>query len=155
MPRISSADDLSTQLKTSLQNLKGYSATMNKVTDEANETIRMVEQFLNEECSIGIPCGVLLKDLVEDDGTPYRADWLEYRRINGKFRIAIATYWPDGDEGERAWSDCPREEKLESYKKLPDLLIELTKKVLATVTETRENTQMVSQVVKGLIPKKE
>ncbi len=153
MPRL--LTDVSTKLTTSLQNLKGYSATMNKVTDEANETIRMVEQFLNEECSIGLPCSVTVSEFVDEEQNPVRNVSLEYRRINSKFRIAVVTYYPSGEEEEKPWSDCPREDKLDSYKKLPDLLIELTKKVMTTLSETQENTRMVAQIIKNLIPKKE
>jgi hypothetical protein len=77
---------------------------------------------------------------------------LEYRRLSGKFRIAVVRMryqgGPEYDEVEdvRAWSECTREEKLESFEKLPELLV-------ALAAEVEKKTVEAEKVLAAVAPK--
>ncbi len=117
-------------LSKSLNKLRNSSKRLNQLTDQANQTIREVETFL-EECSLGVNGSVLVsrgKEINGDNSLRY----LEYRRVGSRYRIAIVDRvssldddFEASEQNVKPWSDASRDEKLESIKKLPDLLKEM------------------------------
>lgn len=95
-----------------------------------------VEQFLNTECSIGIEASV--SDDSSENSTNYER--LEYTRLGQRFRIAVVRRNENGNEEYTPWSDCPRDVKLRSFSKLPELLASIAEKVQAelAIAETAE-----------------
>jgi hypothetical protein len=123
------ADDLSVaaeRLRTSAQRL-------NAVCDVAAKTIREVEAFL-EEAHVGLEASVEFRRDQEDDEGLYCTNYLGYgRHTSGKFRVLI-TYHPSwarepDDISVRPWSECSRDDKLDSFEKLPELVVELARRV--------------------------
>ena len=111
--------------------LRTASLRLNEITDKAISAVRQTEQFLNEECSIGLPVSVPASVNSEIR--------LAYSRIGGKYRICIV----GKDENARPWADCPRDEKLKTFNALPNLLEAIaieTEKMVAAVRESVEKT---------------
>lgn len=120
-------------LREAVESLRKLTPRLNDVTNLANETVRKVEAFLNDQLSVGVEALVKVKSNPED----YEATYLEYRRVGGKFRIAVCNTDPDGVEsGLKPWSDCTRDVKLETFAKLPELLINVAHQVQQEISKT-------------------
>jgi hypothetical protein len=142
------------ELSLAIERLRTSTQRLNKITDEIAKHVKQVELFL-EEVGVGISARTLIKNL--PDETPM---FLEYRYLpSGKFRIAVVwtTLTEEGeycDHGERAWSECSREVKLESFVKLPELLNELIKSVDQQVGEAEKAFAVVNAKLSPLQKKK-
>ena len=75
------------QLKKSVERIRELSPQLNAATDDANRVVAAVEQFLNEDCKVGIPAGVVAVYAAEDSQDA--AMTLGYWRVQGKYRIAV------------------------------------------------------------------
>lgn len=75
-----------------------------------------------------------------------------YARVGAKFRIALMTF-PDDDlerASYRPWSDCSREEKLESLPWLPRLIVVLTEEVDEKATRAEKTLKAVSALLPAI-----
>jgi hypothetical protein len=146
------ADDLSV----AIERLRTSTERLNSICDTAAQTVRDVEAFL-EDARVGVSARVSL-GWGHDSPHTQESEWessLEYRRIKtGKFRIACVQHYPalPPDEGMivRPWSECTRDEKLESFEKLPELLVELSN----LVNERASKAEKTVAAVSSLLPKK-
>jgi hypothetical protein len=137
-------------LRESLVSLKALSQRLNKASDNAADTVRLIETYLNDDCSIGIPAHVCVLKYGEDDSAAGR--YLEYRRVGQKFRIAVVEADRDGEDRDvKAWSDCSREIKMQAYTKLPCLLARITAAVKNQVELTENATSEVIDQLQGLL----
>ncbi len=138
-------------LATSIQDLRSASSQLNAITDEAARTVLKVEDFLNNECSVGIPAAVEISSETDDVHGNTHSTYLEYRRVGQRFRIAIV-HFDDLPETEsvKAWSDSPRDEKLDAFKKLPDLIIKIAVKLQERISEVQESVDTVNVTVTAL-----
>jgi len=147
---------MSDNLPASLWKLRDSAAQLNQLTDQANNTVKEVENFLNRECSVGVQASVRVQEspLVDQEGEPVgtSVQFLEYRRVGGTYRIAVVwgTDLDPGDERVKAWSDCPRDEKLETIEKLPELIEAIAAALDEKVETARRATQSVSTLLKAL-----
>jgi hypothetical protein len=147
MPQIPAQNDL----RDAIQALRTLSPRLNKVTDEANQIVRDVEAFLNEECSIGVTAVVNFQYLGHPDDGPCGGLYLEYRRVGGKFRIAIVESDVDGEDvSVKPWADSPRHEKLDSFKVLPELIREIASKVEESISDTEKTTKEIASTLAPL-----
>jgi hypothetical protein len=122
-------DDLSVAIK----RLRTSSQRLNQISDEAAQLIQDIEQFL-EETRVGVSATVQIGYGASSPNadSPDWADLLSYRRLNsGKFRVAFVRQDVESShEGTvRPWSECTRDEKLQSLEKLPELLVELANQI--------------------------
>lgn len=131
------------QLYKSLENLRDLAERYNQITDRANETVRVVESFL-EDCSLGVPVGVLVSTdaSTEPPGTG-TSTYLAYNKLGQRFRIVVDVIGPPHGSNMKAWSDVPREQKLETLPHLPLLLEEIVAKLTAKVKEAEETVNSV------------
>lgn len=128
--------------------LRESAARLNRLTDEAGVMVKRVEEFLGEECSVGIRAFVNIRQGSESGE---ESQWLEYRRVGSRFRIAVVWGCNDdpGPENEivKPWSDCSREDKLATIKKLPDLISEVAKKLDRNIAEAETTMKSVSNAL--------
>jgi uncharacterized protein Yka (UPF0111/DUF47 family) len=137
-------------LSDAIEELRRSSARLNEITDKAAETVRRIEDFLNDECSLGIEASVKTKE-EQDDGLFY-SRLLAYRRYGAKYRIVVEeedTSCPD-PWTIKAWSDCTREVKLETFPWLPELIKKIAAEVDKTIKEAEQVSQTVTQMVQSL-----
>ena len=117
---------MSKKMKKAVAALREISPKLNDATNSANEVVEQVEKFLNEECSIGLPCWVLADKIESDEGPTTRHLWLGYDRVDGKFRIAVEQLVEHAGRqenlGPQPWASYPRDIKLTTLPKLPKLL---------------------------------
>ena len=134
---------MSNDISASLKTLRSAASHLNKLTDQANDSVQLVEAFLSQQCRIGTHASVKVSEDVLVD------QYLEYRRIGSRYRIAVVDYYEaTGEEKETPWSDCSREVKLETIKKLPDLLAELLNNLNKETVEAEKATEIVNDVMK-------
>ncbi len=114
-------------LHQAVQHLRAATSLLNQNLDEAGATVRAVEDFLNDECNVGIPASVTVSAGTDNDSGISFGTELSYIRIGPRFRVAV-TRWNDAnpeDSTIKPWSDCTREIKMEAIRKLPELLVEV------------------------------
>lgn len=135
-------------IRSALERIQQSSAALNKVTDLASQTVKEVEKFL-DSCSLGITASVQFRE-DDDDGTIYR---LGYRKVGRNFRIVV--FWGRCHEDEylRAWSECSRDEKLETFEKLPELLNTIADSVDNQIALARDVVISVSAAIPVLSKK--
>lgn len=121
------------ELSGAVERLRRSTEHLNHLCDQAALLIRDVEAFL-EESRVGLSASVSIYfgAWAEEADSPDWENRLSYRRVDGgKFRIVYERNFiehPTGRVDEvRPWSECTRDEKLDSLAKLPELLVELAK----------------------------
>ena len=132
-----------------LKKLKQNADTLNAITDSASASVKYIEEFLSKECSIGFHSFVCVKQPDEESA---ESIFIEYRRIGTKYRIAIVesdALEPD-EEYVRAWSDCPRNLKIQTIEKLPELIDKITEQVESEIVSANDAMQTVNNVLKSL-----
>ena len=134
----------SDDLRKQVAGLRAIAAKLKAATEEAGQIVPTVEALLREKGSPGLAAesSPFAEAQVEPDDEVERstASRLAYGRMAGKHRLhfrktflvrprsaAGAAWEPAGDE-RTAWSSCPREVKLESFVKLPELLGAISRK---------------------------
>ena len=155
--------------KQSIERLRTLSPQLNESTDEANRVVAMVETFLNDECSIGLPAEVVVCKVTkrietpsdnryEDPKTTTAVEYttLNYERVDGTFRIAVEVglSHEGGDEWEQTsltpWASCPRSVKLATFPKLGDLLTEICESTEKAIEQTTETSKAVEEILGAL-----
>lgn len=146
------ADDLSVaidRLRTSTQRL-------NTITDAAAQTVRDVEGML-EEMQVGVSAWVrVVNEYDEGDRSITEIDLSYSPDSSGKYRVRVVRTPDYAQEPEQSsatnWAECSRAIKLQTFEKLPDLLIAIAKNVDERVTKAE---RVVSEVTARLpLPKK-
>ncbi len=148
------------ELQKAFSRLRKVSPKLNAATDEVTEIVNLVEQFLNKECSIGLSVKVFI-DANDIDEEYCECTYLAYRRVDGKFRLAVVTTKEsDSDENPDAvikeeieitpWVSATREWKLKSFNKLPSLLTLLAEEAEKINEATNDTAQTVKEIIKSL-----
>jgi hypothetical protein len=142
------ADDLSV----AVERLRTSAQRLNEITDAAAQLVKDVETFL-EEARVGLSAAVSIGPgfSTPDADAPDWEDSLSYRRLaSGKFRLVIVRKYcnPSEPTSVRAWSECSRDEKIESLAKLPELLVELSNRV----NDKTDKAEQVLAVVAPQLP---
>lgn len=132
---------MSETLHDAVAHLRNLSSHLNDVTDQATAAVRRVETFLNQECRLGLSVFVP----VADPAPGAAALQLGYARTAGRYRIVVRTLCldasdddPDAVDGDDmvAWTECPREIKLDAFQQLPDLLGVLQQHLTQVIART-------------------
>jgi hypothetical protein len=147
------ADDLSV----AIERLRTSTQRLNAICDQAAQTVRDTEAYL-EDLHVGVAASVPVITIWHDeDGRERTVTSLEYLRPESqKFRIAVefASYF-DGechDREVKSWAECSRDDKLRTFEKLPDLIVEIARKVDERVLKAE---QTINEVTAKLpLPKK-
>jgi hypothetical protein len=151
------------ELRQKVERLRALAPKLNAATEEAGRIVQAVETLLSEELSLGVSAMSSWFDRValdtDEDGTERQlVSYLTYCRYAGQYRICVnhvtevagGRYVGDFDfhsEEYVPWSSCPREVKLGSYAKLPELLDSIAEET-AKLTDKAEET---TATVRGLI----
>ncbi len=155
-------------LRNSVENLRKLSPKLNEATDSASRVVGIVETFLNDECSIGIPQRIAVS--TDENGTGL---WLGYERCGSRFRIAVVHRECRVDEeGNRfkcghdytgnpeyemedhvvPWTDANRGDKLKTFAELPNLLKSLEKTVSDAIKSVETTSDAVEQIKEAMNP---
>jgi hypothetical protein len=133
-------------LRQAVNKLRALSPQLNAAVGEADRVVALVEQFLMQECQLGVEAEVPLK--YNEKGKPVTL--LRYAAVSGTFRIVLTN--TDGETRfvTRPWIECDRDEKLVSFAALPKLLIAVAKGVEQQIASTNTTAMTVSQILAAL-----
>lgn len=139
-------------LSGAVERLRTSAQRLNTICDTAAQVIREVESFL-EESHVGVSAWVELSRVDVTGEGDHDIMGLSYRRYKAnKFRIVVvkipAGASSDADVSERPWSECTRDEKLDSLEKLSELLVTLAKNVDERTVRAEQAVTAVSSLLK-------
>jgi hypothetical protein len=127
-------------LRPRLDRLASLARSLNEVSDEIAKVVQGVESHLSDTLHIGIRAAILIERDEDPSDTICIKRMLVYGRYGPKFRLFVTcTTSIDGSRDqyeETLWANCPRDMKLLTFTKLPELLDELAlqvEKVLSQV----------------------
>ncbi len=137
--------------------LRIASTRLNMLTDKAAAVVKQVEKFLNDECHTGVEASVLVSEHYAEDepGRYVETRDLVYCRIGQRFRIAVDWRCDGADVSSvpKPWSDCTREDKLETLEKLPDLLHAIAERLGGQIKKAEKSLATASAVTDALFGK--
>jgi hypothetical protein len=143
---------VSSNLSASIQKLRESASKLNQLTDQANLTVQTVEHLLRDECKVGTPASIRLNELPKNSGlvnvtlSESQGDFLSFCKVGSNFRIAVVKKTPNEDTV-TPWSDCPRDLKLETIRKLPDLV----SKLIAEIDKRINDAEAALADVSGIL----
>lgn len=117
---------MSSDLSASIQKLRESSSKLNDLTDQANQTIQMVEDLLRNELRISSSATTAASNRTPNNvlaaiGNIYSTE-LSYNKFHDKFRICVIYRDQANKMYTKPWLECSRDLKLESIRRLPELL---------------------------------
>jgi hypothetical protein len=146
-------------LDASIKKLREIAPALNKAADDAARIVQEVENVLTKELSLALKAEYVIEQapvVDEEDREATDHTVLAYRRVKGKFRIAVAvdreTPMPYAQSSfatvsETPWSECPQDVKLETFTALPHLLEELAKKAEVACESVAKTQQAVRELL--------
>ena len=139
-------------LRDQIARLRMLAPKLNDVTDHAAKLVQAVEKLLVDDLSIGMTCRVHIRSIVGDTGNPVIEYYLNFGRYQGKFRLFVSeeACYGAGNTEETLWAALPRDMKLESFQRLPDLLAALSKMVERAILETEGASKTITELVKAI-----
>jgi len=147
--------EASDELRQAMEQLRAICPQLNQATDEATRLIVRVEKFLNQECSLGIPTGVIMSETPGVADLVTRVELKYGRSERGLFGLYISTKVLAGQDQVVSRTAVPllrasREEKLNSVAELPRLLAKLAQKAADMAAKAKASTQTVSRVMNAM-----
>lgn len=168
-------ESFTVSLRESITSIRKLTPELNAASDQANAVVARVEKFLNDECRVGIPAEIQLKEEIASRGNQsnsVRRTYLRYARVSGgKFRIAVEfravgtetvgyenwnnTPSPVDEEFEvqesiTPWAECARDVKLSTFPELPQLLSTLAANLDSMTKRTRGTVKTVNEILEAL-----
>jgi hypothetical protein len=135
-----------------LDRLQTLARSLNAASDEISKVVHGVEAHLSDTLHLGVTASVLIEEQEDPTGTISIRRRLVYGRHGPKFRLFITeTTSVDGnrdDYEETAWANCPRDMKLLSFQKLPELLDELATQMEGLL----EQVDVGRRAIQSMIP---
>jgi hypothetical protein len=135
--------------KAELTRLRALTPELNAATDRATKLVLAVEQFLNDECQLGIPAYVELNTWQEDGASVRSGNRLEYSKWEGKFRLVVSDFEEDPNNGQMyvsdrlPWVNATRDRKLATIDGIPTLLSAIAKRVESTIRDANNSAGAV------------
>lgn len=137
-----------------LDRLATLARSLNSVSDEIAKVVQGVEAHLSDTLHIGISAAVLIEKDEDPSETVCIKRMLVYGRYGPKFRLFVTeTTSCDGSRDgyeETLWANCPRDMKLLTFTKLPELLDELA----VQVEKVLDQVDVGYDAIQAMIPAK-
>jgi hypothetical protein len=135
---------MTTQVKSALKELASVSQSLNQVSDELSAQLAEIEKAINRY-NLGVTAWVTLRstEMEPEVGQfPWSViDELRYTKLEGKWGLVWVSYVAEDPENtwkKKSLRESPRDIRLLSVKKLPDLLSELARKAAELSLDTSE-----------------
>ena len=144
-------DESISKTREALSQLRALSVQLNEATDAAAKTVSRVEQFLDEECSIGMWAYVEHSPDTKDDDCPdERRPLIGYDRVEGQFRIVAQMREPNEPKDCRPWVNCNRETKLKTFSMLPGILHSVAQEGMALCRQVDATNKVVEELTTAM-----
>ena len=145
-------------LRPRLDRLQTLAKSLNAVSDEISKVVQGVEAHLSDTLRIGVTASVLIEREEDPTETICIRRELVYGRFGPKFRLYVAeTTSVDGNRDQleqTPWANCPRDMKLLSFQKLPELLDELARQVEALLDQVDVGYDAIQAMIPAAVPAK-
>ncbi len=145
-------------LRPGLDRLQTLAKNLNAVSDEISKVVQGVEAHLSDTLRIGVTASVL----IERDEDPTETICIRRELVYGRHgpNSAFMSPRPPRLTGtgicyeQTPWANCPRDMKLLSFQKLPELLDELARQVEALLDQVDVGYDAIQAIIPAEPPAK-
>jgi len=146
---------MATQIKSSLKELASVSQSLNRLSDEISEQLAEIEKSINRY-NLGITAWANLRTTQMEEAGSFplsRIDELRYTKLEGKWGLVWASYV--AEDPENTWEtkflrESPREIRLLSVEKLPELLSMLAHKASELSSDAMERLREIKKLAAAI-----
>ncbi len=149
---MTSSDSKIEKIQTHFKALSSVAPTLNAASDELTKAVAVLDENL-KKLNVGLTAWVTFRSravyspsLSDEE---YDTDQIGYGKVDGKWGIALRHVWGNyaleefGSEGPWLFNDAPRELRLASVDKLPEMIEALSNEASETTKKVRETTRQV------------
>ena len=156
---MSSTDSKTAKIQAHFKNLASIAPVLNTASDELTKAIRGLDQAL-KKLNIGLSVWVTFAERTEDPGDgQYNLEQIGYTKLNGEWGLALRHIWgherydAHNEDGPWLFSDAPRDMRLRSTDKIPEVIeslgneaVKTTKAMQRKSLEVRELAGAIEQI---------
>jgi hypothetical protein len=146
----------SEKIQMNFQALSVVASSLNSASDQFTQVIGVLDEAL-KKLNIGLTVWVIFGDRGdEQDPSRYDCDQLGYCKVDGKWGIAVRHIWGHEDfdahneDGPWLFKDAPREMRLRSVDKIPELIKSLSEEASSTTKKIQEKTKEVRELAAAI-----
>jgi len=133
------------------QALSSVASSLNTASDALTKVVTSLDEAL-KRLNAGVTAWVTFRSHVEpnSDSETYDEDQIGYCKIRGTWGISLRHIWGNSgweehnSDGPWLFNDAPRDLRLHSVDKIPELIEALAKEASETAKQVRESTQRAS-----------
>jgi hypothetical protein len=151
---MTSKDSKFEKVQTDFQALSAVASSLNSASDELTKVVGILDGAL-QRLNIGLNVWIDYVNRAEQPGE-IDDDQIGYCKVNGKWGIGLRRIWGDTQrdfyeiEGPWLFNDSPRDMRLKSVDKIPELIAALSKAASEMTKKVQEKTQGVRELA-GII----
>jgi hypothetical protein len=130
--------------------LSSVSTSLNTASDELAKAVSVLAEAL-KKLNVGLTVWVTFRSRDVEEWE-YDDDQIGYGKVNGKWGITLRRNWGDirndnsGEDGPWLFNEAPREMRLASVDKIPELIEALSREASDTTKRIQEKTQEVREL---------
>jgi len=133
------------------QTLSSVASSLNAASDALTKVVSTLDEAL-KKLNVGVTAWVTFRSRVDPTSDPenYDKDQIGYCKIRGTWGISLRHIWGNpgwedfNSDGPWLFNDAPRDLRLHSVDKIPELIEALGKEASETAKQVRESTQRAS-----------
>ncbi|MFZ0882696.1 MAG: hypothetical protein WAN14_04810 [Candidatus Acidiferrales bacterium] len=139
------------KIAVNFRELSSVASTLNTASDELTKVVTLLDEALRS-LNIGIAAWTTFTSYTSEPAEEFDYEQIGYCKVNGKWGIAIQRVWGNYNRGEDEidgpwlFSDAPREMRLNSVDKIPELIGVLSQKASETAKKIQEKTLEVREL---------
>jgi len=151
---MASGDPKVEKIQSNFQKLSAVASSLNSASDELTKVVAVLDETIRN-LNIGLTVWINFTCRVEQP-PEYDNDQIGYCKLNGKWGIALQRVWGDyqsdyyQSDGPWLFNDAPRDMRLKSVDKIPDLIEALGKEAFETTRNVHEKTQQVRELANAI-----
>jgi hypothetical protein len=139
------------KIAVNFRELSSVASTLNSASDELTKVVAVLDEALRS-LNIGITAWTTFTDYTTDSAEDFDYEQIGYCKVNGKWGIAIQRIWGEYNRGESEtegpwhFGEAPREMRLNSVDKIPELIDALSQRASETAKKIQLKTQEVREL---------
>ncbi len=153
-----SSDQKVAKIQTDFQALSSIAPALNAASDELTKSVALLDDSL-KKLNIGLTAWVTFRDHdIDERGDHYDADQIGYCKVNGAWGISLRHIWGEESsdwhrvEGPWLFNDAPREMRLYSVDRIPEVIEALAKEASNATKRIEEKTKEVRDLAAAIGP---
>ena len=154
---MSSTDSKTAKIQSNFKALSEVASSLNSASDELTQVVGKLDEAL-KKLNVGLTEWVIFDDRLPNEDMQYDCDQIGYTKVDGKWGIALRQIWgheaydDHKENGPWLFNDAPREMRLRSVDKIPELIESLNKRASETVKKIQEKTKEVRELAAAITP---